>query len=152
MSGGANAASGTRGYKWRGKGAKDSDEDESDGESDPEMAGMSELERQRAKYLKRKRETAGLTREQRQKATMQKLKGFQKSLASGDGDPEIRAHSLKFERERREAESASVYDSFDPLKHGTDDERARNKIKEREKTMLSMKREGGTFDTSGWDD
>ena len=50
---------------------------------------------------------------------MQKLKGFQKSLASGDGDPEIRAHSLKFERERREAESASVYDSFDPLKHGT---------------------------------
>lgn len=140
-----------RGYKWRGKGAKDSDDEDGSDEdgSDPEMAGMSELERQRAKYLKRKRESSGLTREQRQKATMQKLMGFRRSI--GQDSSEWKAHSLKFERERREAESASTYDSFDPLKHGTDDQRAKTKIKEREKTMLSLKR-GGAFDTSGWDD
>ncbi|KAL1504394.1 hypothetical protein AB1Y20_010800 [Prymnesium parvum] len=143
---------GARNYKWRGKGAKDSDDEDSGGDSDPETRGMSELERQRAKYLKRKKESAGLTREQRQKATMQKLKGFQKSLEEDGSD--WKAHHLKFERERREAESASVYDSFDPLKHGADDERARTKIKARENTMLSMARAGGggTFDTSGWDE
>ena len=37
------------------------------------------------------------------------------------------------------AESASTYDSFDPLLHGTGAERALAKIKEREKAMLSMK-------------
>ena len=33
-----------------------------------------------------------------------------------------------------------MYDSVDPLKHGADASRALAKIKEREKTMLSMKR------------
>ena len=42
------------------------------------------------------------------------------------------------------AESASHYDSFDPLKHGTDSQRANTKIREREKTLLSMK--GGALD------
>lgn len=140
-----------RAYKWRGKGAKDSDDEESDEESDAGAGGMTELERQRAKYLQRKRESAGLTKEQRQKATMQKLMGFKKSLDKEES--EWKAHQLKFERERREAESASRYDSYDPLKHGGDDERAKSKIKEREKTMMSLKRaDGGTFDTSGWDD
>lgn len=35
--------------------------------------------------------------------------------------------------EKREAESASHYEAFDPLKHGADAERANAKIREREK-------------------
>jgi len=44
----------------------------------------------------------------------------------------------------RQAESASYYEAFDPLKHGADAQRAEAKIKERERIMQSMK--GGFAD------
>ena len=52
------------GWKWRGKGGNDSDDDDDDDEDG--MAGMSTLERQRARFLQKKRESAGLTKKQRQ--------------------------------------------------------------------------------------
>jgi hypothetical protein len=131
------------GWRWRGKGTQEEDDasDDDGGGSDPETSGMSELERQRAKYLKRKRETAGLTREQRQRATLQKLQGFKQALGQADEDEKEgwKSHRLKYEREKREAESASTYDSFDPLRHGSDASRANAKIKDRERAFLSMK-------------
>ena len=121
------------GWKWRGKGAKDEDDDDDD--DDDEFKGMSELEIQQAKYLQKKRESQGLTREQRQEATLAKLQMFQSKLAAKND----MVHPLRFEKKPLEAESASHYDSFDPLKHGGDESRALNKIKEREKAMLSFK-------------
>ena len=50
------------------------------------------------------------------------------------------------------AESASFYDSFDPLKHGEDGSRALAKIKEREKAMLSMKKPNEAHDLSDLED
>ena len=69
---------------------------------------------------------------------MAKLMGFKQSLGGGGAESEWKS-GLRFEREVREAESASTYDSFDPLLHGSDSARANAKIKDRERTMLSMK-------------
>ena len=156
--------SGSSGWKWRGKGGSKDDDDDDD-DDDDEQRGMSELERQRAKFLQKKRESAGLSKKQRQEATLQKLKMFQNTLgggggggaarkvdegrhagkqdapggAEGDGAFEWKQHSLRYDKQNTMAESASHYDSFDPLKHGEDAARALAKIKERERAMLSMK-------------
>jgi len=134
-----------KGWKWRGKGdadGADSDDDDSD-HSDDGAAGASILEKRRAKFVKQKRQNMMLSKRQRQDMTLQKLAGFRSTLgasaAEGENDS-WKTHVLKFEREHREAESASVYDSVDPLKHGVDSSRATAKIKERERTMLSMKK------------
>ena len=58
------------------------------------------------------------------------------TAATGDS---WKANALKFEKVRWEAESASQYDSHDPLKHGADDGRAVAKIQARAKLMQSMK-------------
>ena len=47
-----------------------------------DTAGMSELEKRRAKYLKQKRERFGMTAKQRQDATLQKLTAFQATLSA----------------------------------------------------------------------
>ena len=124
---------------------------------DAELAekARSRLERQRAKYLQKKRESAGLSKKQRQEATLAKLNMFKSGLhgpgaAKGAAASDAKAapadetegwmqHSLRFDRKSTMAESASHYDSFDPLKHGGDEGRALSKIKERERIMLSMK-------------
>ena len=143
------------GWKWRGKssngGGDDEDDDDDDDGDDEDTSGMSFVEQQRAKYLKKKRESAGLDKSQRQAATLAKLEMYKSKLstssakvgASNDGGDSlassIRGHALVFSREKTMAESASHYDSFDPLAHGTDASRALAKIREREKVMLSMK-------------
>ena len=146
-----------RGWKWRGKGQGGEDDDDDDDDDDDEEAGMSALEKQRAKYMKRKQESAGLSKKQRQIATMHKLQQFQKGLSSkpaaaddggavADGEEAAGgwlSHTLKFGDEKREAESAKFYDCYDPLAHGEDSSRALSKIREREKTMLSLK--AGTY-------
>ena len=149
----AKEASSKPGYKWRGKGGKDSDDDDlSDSDDEAAFKGMSVLERQRAKYLQKKRESAGLTKKQRQEATLAKLQMFKTGLGGGGGrgrssgggggddddDVSLKCHSLRFDKKSTMAESAAHYDSFDPLKHGEDDARARAKIKERERAMLSF--------------
>ena len=97
----------------------------------------------------------GLNKKQRQEATLAKLQGFKKSIGGGDAaapaadaddDASWKSHALKFERVHWEAESASQYDSHDPLKHGTDDSRAQAKILARNQVMQSMK--GGFFEES----
>lgn len=72
-------------------------------------------------------------------AVPQALSGFQKAL--GDKTAAVEAHALTCQSEVRKAESASHYDAYDPLKHGTDKQRAEAKIKERSKLMMSMKGE-----------
>mmetsp|Transcript_22785 Transcript_22785/g.37755 ORF Transcript_22785/g.37755 Transcript_22785/m.37755 type:complete len:502 (+) Transcript_22785:35-1540(+) len=138
---------GSRDWKWRGKGdvnetngEKDSDEDSDDGSDVDDGATI--LEKRRAKFLERKRQHMQLSKKQRQEATLHKLSGFKESLdqAASEGADSWKTHVLKFERERREAESASQYDCVDPLKHGVDATRANAKIKERVKTMQSMKK------------
>ena len=130
------------GWKWRGAGTKDSDDDDDD--DDDEGDGLSELERRRAKFVQQKRASAGLSKKQRQEATLHRLQGFKASLGEGGkGADDWKAHVLKFETKKLEAESASMYESHDPLLHGADGARASAKIREREKAMLSMKK--------GWD-
>lgn len=137
-----------RHWKWRGKGAtnaqdSDGDDDGEDGNNSDD--GMTALEKRRAKYLERKRASAALTKKQRQIETMQKLAGFQNSLAEDTDTKDaaeragLKGHALKFSKESRMAETASTYDSFDPLLHGSDSSRAAAKIKDREKIMQSMK-------------
>jgi len=173
------------GWKWRGKampGEKDSDEDsDSDegggGGGGGGGSGMSALEARRAAFLQKKHASSGLSKRQRQEATLHKLKGFKSTLAAdAPGSESWKAHALHFSKEKLEAsappppthsptprlcpshriyhlpsrlisapcsaqaESASQYDSHDPLKHGTDGGRATAKIKEREKVAMSMKR------------
>ena len=105
----------------------------------------------KGKKPKRKQETGGLSKKQRQEATLSKLQGFKKSIGGGSSDGAAggaeaswKSHTLKFEAVKWEAESASQYDSHDPLLHGTDSERVSTKIKARAKVMQSMK--GGFFE------
>jgi len=124
--------------KWRGKGASDSDDDDDSdsGGGGGSVAGMSELEKRRAKFLEKKRASMMLSKKQRQSATLHKLSGFKQALEEQTAP--VKPHALQFVPEKREAESASHYEAFDPLKHGADAERANAKIREREKVMLSM--------------
>ena len=138
------------GWKWRGKGAKDDDEeDEDDDDDDGGTAAMSELERQRAKYLERKRETFGLTAKQRQDATLQKLQAFKSGLSAkrtaekaggggGGGGGDWMTHGIKYGRGGTMAETARNIEVVDPLDEGGSSARALAKIKEREKAMLSL--------------
>ena len=54
-------------------------------------------------------------------------------------DASWRSSALKFEDEKLMAETASTYDSHDPLLHGADGTRAHSKIKDRARSMQSMK-------------
>mmetsp|Transcript_7430 Transcript_7430/g.21982 ORF Transcript_7430/g.21982 Transcript_7430/m.21982 type:complete len:99 (-) Transcript_7430:116-412(-) len=88
-----------------------------------------------------------LSKKQRQSAVLQKLSGFKSALSdasSAVGALVSEAGPLVFGSEKLEAESASYYEAFDPLKHGADAQRAEAKIKERERIMQSMK--GGFAD------
>ena len=128
----AAGGGGGSGWKWRGKsGVEDEDEDEDEDDEGEGGAPMSELEKQRARFLQKKRESVGLDRKQREKATLAKLAAFQSRGLS---------HKLDFRAGQapKMAEAASSYDSFDPLRHGTHEGRAIQKIREREKAMLSM--------------
>merc|ERR1740139_23339 len=90
----------------------------------------------------------GLSKKQRQEATLTKLQGFKKGMSGGGSDgteaASWKSQPLKFEAVHWEAESASQYDSHDPLKHGTDGGRSAAKISARAKVMQSMK--GGFFE------
>jgi len=140
--------------KWRGKGTKDSDDDDSDESDEGEkaaQAGLSLLEQRRAAFVKKKQETGGLSKKQRQEATLAKLAGFKTGLDDKGGGNDgtdtgssWKAEPLKFEAVHYEAESASQYDSHDPLKHGTDGGRSAAKISARQQVMQSMK--GGFFE------
>ena len=131
------------GWKWRGKGGKD-DYDDDDDEEEDEEAGGSILEQRRAKFLKKKMESRMLTKKQRQAATLERLGAFKSSLRAEGGagrgeESDWKEHKLEFTRERREAESASRYDSHDPLKHGAEAKRVEDKIKARARIVQSMK-------------
>ena len=132
--GGGDAGGAGSGWKWRGKSGGDAEDEDEDEDEDDEGEGgarMSELEKQRARFLQKKRESVGLDRKQREKATLAKLAAFNSRGLS---------HKLDFRAGQapKMAEAASSFDSFDPLRHGTHEGRAIQKIREREKAMLSM--------------
>jgi len=87
------APSGGSGWKWRGKGPSKDDDDDDDDDSDGEDVAVGKgLKGQMAAYAHKKRSSAGLTKAQRQQATLAKLNMFKArpSLNESEADDDAR--------------------------------------------------------------